>query len=200
MFKYWRQAKEKLTANNGPYFSKDCKSVRTNRHFDGSLHPFWVSKVHLWRQYHQKFVWPWPNYFSLSKYHALICESSKRAPSSKTRRNKKGQCVYIKVLWLVHRLSKEGGTVGILCSTHTYRPRKKQTKKPNSPNALNSLFRKSHSRKANTAFLICKRNLVRIFGEAVYLGQASKDAAAHPWHTPKNGSSQSRVSRTNIEA
>lgn len=88
--------------------------------------------------------------------------------------------VYKGLVISTQRLSKEGGNSRhSMLNTHLQTPQK-TNKKPNSPNPLNSSFRKSHSRKANTAFLIYKLNLVRIFGEAVYLGQASKDAAAHP--------------------
>lgn len=41
-------------------------------------------------------------------------------------------------------------------------------------------FEKAIPEKQILFFLIYKFNLVRIFGEAVYLGQAGKDAAVHP--------------------
>lgn len=59
--------------------------------------------------------------------------------------------VYKGLVISTQRLSKEGGTVGILCSTHTYRPRKRQTK-TQQPKPTKQLISKKPFQKSKYCF------------------------------------------------
>lgn len=67
-----------------------------------------------------------------------------------------------------------------MLNTHLQTPQKNQTKNPTAQTHETAYFEKAIPEKQILFFLIYKLNPVRIFGEAVYLGQARKDAAVHP--------------------